>query len=112
MGLAPSHDRFTTKARIATDNNLHGRPPLTNLPDDALQLFDTTSRTIDIGWPQPCTEQMLAAEDVQRQIAIIFVIPMKEAARLVAMQWIVRGVQVQDDSFRRLVVGLQEQRSE
>ena len=56
--------------------------------------------------PQLGAQQMLAAEDVQRQIAVIIVVAVEEPPFLVAVQRIVRGIQVQDDLARRLVMGL------
>ena len=52
---------------------------------------------------------MPAAEHVQRQIAIAVVIAVKEAAFLVAMQRIIRGVEVQDDLFGRRCVRLEKE---
>ena len=52
---------------------------------------------------------MSAAEDVQRQVAVAPVVTVEEPTLLVAMQWIVRRVQVQPDLPRRLGVRLHEQ---
>ena len=50
----------------------------------------------------------MATENVQRQIAVIAVVSMKESCRLMAMQRIVRGVDVQHDFFRRFRMHLQK----
>ena len=55
---------------------------------------------------------MPAAEHVQRQIAIAVVIAVEEAAFLVAMQRIIRGVEVEDDLIGRRLVRFEEQLDE
>src|SRR6516164_1208042 len=52
---------------------------------------------------------MVAAENVQRKEAILLVITVEEAARLIAVDRVVGGVEVQDDLLRRHGVGLEEQ---
>jgi hypothetical protein len=52
---------------------------------------------------------MLAAEDVQRQIAVTSVVAVEERALLVAVQRIIGGIEIQSDPPRQLVVGLEEQ---
>ena len=51
---------------------------------------------------------MLTAEDVQRQVTVGPVVAVKETPLLIAMQRIVRGVQIQPHFFRCLGVGVQE----
>ena len=58
---------------------------------------------------QPRAQQLVAAEDVQRQITVATVVTVEEAALLHAMQRIVRRVQVQPDLPRRLAVRPHEQ---
>lgn len=45
---------------------------------------------------------MPATEDVERQVAIAVVIAVEEPPFLVAVQWIIGGVQIEDDLTRRL----------
>jgi hypothetical protein len=52
----------------------------------------------------------MAAEDVERQIAIVPVVTVKEPPLLVPLQRIVRGVQIQNNLLRRFRVGLTESR--
>jgi len=87
---------------------LHLWPLLTNLTDDTLQLFNAAGRGVDVRGTQPGTKQMLAAEDVQRQVAVVLVVPMKEPPRLVPVDQIVRGIQIQHDAPGWKSVGLQE----
>ena len=52
---------------------------------------------------------MIAAENVQRKIAIVLVIAMEEAAELVAVDRVVGGVEVQNDPLGGRGVGLEEE---
>ena len=52
---------------------------------------------------------MIAAEHVERQVAVAVVIAVEETALLAPVQGIVGGVQVQGDPLRRPPVGVQEQ---
>lgn len=54
-------------------------------------------------------QQMLAAENIQRQIAIAVIVAMKEPRFLMAMQEHVRRVQIQHNLRRRFVMGLHKQ---
>ena len=51
---------------------------------------------------------MLAAEDVQRQVAIAVVVAVEEPARWMTVNRIVGGIEVQDELFRRRGVESQE----
>ena len=52
---------------------------------------------------------MVAAEDVERQVAVAVVIAVEEPALLVAVDRVVGGVEIERDPRRGLVVGLQEE---
>jgi hypothetical protein len=52
---------------------------------------------------------VLAAEDVQGQVAELLVVAVEETALLVAVQRVIGGIQVEDDLGRRGGVRLQEQ---
>ena len=84
------------------------RPAPAHLGNDPGHLFDRASRGIDIRAPQLGRQQMPAAEDVQRQVAVAVVVAVEEAPLLMAMQRIVRGIQVQHDLRRWHPVRLQE----
>ena len=58
-------------------------------------------RAIDMAGPQVRAQQLLAAEHVQRQVAVAVVVPMEEAALLLAVQWIVGGVEVEHQLLGR-----------
>jgi len=76
-----------------------GFPVLANLADNPLDLGQAPGRSIAVGLPQPRAQHMLAAEDIQRQIAVAVVIAVEEAPFLLAMQWQVGCVYIQNDLF-------------
>ncbi len=55
-----------------------------------------------IGFPQPRTQHLLSAENVERQIAIVVVVAVEEPAFLLAVQRQVGGVDIEDDLVRSL----------
>ena len=59
--------------------------------------------------PQLGGQEMAAAEDIERQIAIAIVIAVKEPPLLIAVQRIVGGVEVEHDLTRRLGVRVEKQ---
>ena len=64
---------------------------------------------VDVRGPQPGAEQVVAAEDVQRQVAVALVVAVEEAAELVAVDRVVGGVEVEHDPLGRPGVGLEEE---
>ena len=71
--------------------------------------LDRARRGVDVRGPQPGREQVVAAEDVQRQVAVALVVAVEEAAHLVAVDRVVGGVEVEDDLLGRPRVGLEEE---
>ena len=51
---------------------------------------------VDVGLPQLRPQKLIAAEHIQRQIAIAVVVAVKEPSLLLAVQRVVGGVKVQD----------------
>ena len=64
---------------------------------------------IIVGRPQRGHQQVRAAEDVQRQIAVLLVVAVEEASLRVAVQRVIGGIQIQDDFGRRGGMGVQKQ---
>jgi hypothetical protein len=77
--------------------------------DDPLHFLETLPHSHRLGRPQPSTQQLVATENVQRQIALMVLVTMEEARFLLSMQWRVRSIQIQNDGPRCFPVGLQEQ---
>ena len=109
VGFTPRHDRLAAEPGIAANHDPRLRPARTDLADDPFQLLDTARRGILVRRPQPCTQQVLTAEDVQRQIAVAAVIAVEETTLLVTVQRIIGGIQVQPDLARWLAVRFDEQ---
>ena len=84
--LAPAHQVVAAEAGVGPEHDAHAGPAGADLRDDALDLLDARRRGVDVGAPELGGEQMPAAEDVQRQVAVAVVVAVEEAALLVAMQ--------------------------
>jgi hypothetical protein len=97
------------KTAISADRDFDLGPGLADLSDDPLELLDRAGRTIDVRRPEPGAEQVIAAEDVERKIAIVLVISMKEATKLIAVDRVVGGVEIENDLGGRLVMGLEKE---
>jgi len=66
-------------------------------------------RAVDLGTAQLGRQQVPAAEDVERQIAVAIVIPVEEPALLMAVDRIVGGVEIEGDLFGRRPVRFHEE---
>ena len=71
--------------------------------------FHRARRGVGVRAAQLGRQQVPAAEDVERQVAVAVVIAVEEAAFLVAMQRIVGGIEIEDDLFGGLLVGVEEE---
>src|ERR1700739_3708751 len=85
------------KAGIATKQNAHARPAGGNLFDDAGDLFRRAGAAVDVGGPELGRQKMPAAEHVKRQVAVAIVIGVEKPPLLIAVQRIVRRVEIEDD---------------
>jgi hypothetical protein len=52
---------------------------------------------------------MVPTEDVKGKITIVLIVPVKEATQLMAVDWVVGGVDIEHDLRRRFGVSLEEQ---
>src|SRR5258708_15933570 len=99
---------YTTLFRsIPAQNDPYLRPRRSNLRHDSLDFLQAAEGSIMIGFPQPRAQHLFAAEDVERQIAIVVVVAVEEPSFLVAVQRQVRSVHVQDDLTGSLPVRLE-----
>jgi hypothetical protein len=85
------------------------RPAGADLGDNARGLLDRAGRRVNVGAPQLGRQQMRAAEDVQRQIAVAVIIAVKEAALLMSVQGVVGGIEIENDLRWRVLVRFHEQ---
>jgi len=82
------------------------RMPLGSITFDEQRFWDAARRGISVGATQFGRQEMPAVEDIQRQVAVDAVVAMKEVTFLLAVQRIVRGVQIQDDLLGRPIMCL------
>ena len=73
-GLAPGHQFLATEAGIAAQHDAHLGPLGAQLGHDALDLVERTGRPVDVSWPEPRSEQLIAGEDIERQVAVAVVV--------------------------------------
>ena len=97
VGFAPCHQRLAGKAGIGPQQDAHLRPACTDVPGNPFDFFDRSRTGVDVGAAQLGRQQMPAAEDIERQIAVAVIVAVEEAPFLVAMDRIIRGVQIEDD---------------
>src|SRR6266571_9441372 len=104
MGFAPTHQLLAAETGIGAQDDSYFRPHRSHLRYDSLDLFQATRGSIAVGRTQTRTQQMLPAKNVERQIAIVVVVPMEEAAFLVSVQRHIGRVEIENDFFRSLGV--------
>ena len=79
------------------------------MSDDARHFLDRPGAGVDVRTAQFGRQQVPAAEDVKRQVAVAVVIAVEEAPLLMAMQRIVGGIEIEDDLPRRTGVSIDKQ---
>jgi hypothetical protein len=82
--FAPTHQLVPAEAGVSAQDDLHFRPGQPDLRDDSADFRKTAERGVVMGFPQPRSQNMLSAEDVQWQITIVAVIAVEEPPFLVA----------------------------
>ena len=102
VGLAPGHQLVARKAGVGAQQDARARPARADVRDDARHLLDRAGRRVDVGAPQLGHQQMAAAEHVERQIAVAIVIAVEEPPLLLAVQRIVRRIEIEDDLLAEL----------
>ena len=97
--LAVVEDALVAKARVTPKHDAHLRPGLAQPAHQQFQNRRSMPGPIDAAGPQGGAQQLLAAEHVQRKIAVAVVVALKEAPLLLAVQRIVGGVKVYHPFF-------------
>ena len=92
---------MAAEAAVATEDDPHPRPGSTEPLHQERQNGPGMLGGVDVGGTQITYQQLVAAEDVQRQKAILVVKAVEEAAFLAAMHRIVGGVEIQNEFRRR-----------
>src|SRR5947208_3178889 len=99
---------IATETAIATDEDLYPRPLLAESGNDATEVLQRSGGVVDVGRPQERQQRLIAAEDVQRQVAVGVVIAVKKAAELMTVQREVGRVQVEHEACGRQQILLAE----
>ena len=94
---------------VATQQYPHARLAGPDLGDDVRQFLHRPGSGVDVGAAQLCCQQVVATEDIQRQVAVAIIVAVEEPPFLVAMQRIIGCIDVQRDLRRHLGVGVEEQ---
>src|SRR5260370_10352988 len=94
--FAPTHQLVTAEAGVSTQNDFHFRPGRPDLRYDSSDFLKAAKRGVVVGFSQPSAQNMLSADNVQRQITITVVISVEEPPLLLAVQRQVRGIHVQN----------------
>ena len=84
---APGHQLLASEAGIGTPPDADLGPTLAQLAHDARDLLNRAGGRVDVGGPQLGAQQVIAAEDIERQAAVV--VAVEEPALLVAVQRIV-----------------------
>ncbi len=106
--LAPRHQGLAGEARICAQHDLHCRPAGADLPDNTRHLLQRAGAGVTIRPPQLCRQEMVAAENVERQIAVAIVVTVEEPPLLTPVQRVVSGVQIKHQTRRRLLMGVEK----
>jgi len=83
-------------------------PRRTNLLHNALHLPKAAECSVVIGFSEPRAQNVIAAENVKRQIAVAVIVAVKETPLLLAVQRQVRSVHVQNNLDGSFLVRLDE----
>jgi len=62
-----------------------------------LDFRQTAEGSVVIGFPQPRAQHVVAAKDVERQVAVVVIVAVEEAAFLLAVERQIGGVDIEDD---------------
>jgi hypothetical protein len=65
-----------------------------------LNFLERPGAGVALSRAQPRTQQVIATEDIQRQIAVVAVVAVKKATLLFPVQRIIGGVQIEHDLLR------------
>ena len=112
MLLGPGHQPVPCEAAVGPQDDPHLRPACPDLAHQPRHRLDRAGAGVDVRPPQLGDQQVIATEDVERQVAVAAIIAVEEAALLAAVQRVVGGVQVEHDLRGRHLVRIEEQLDE
>ena len=102
MPVAPVEHLLAAKAGVTAPDDAHLGPGTPQAFDQQRQNRPRMLGGVDLRGAQIRYQQLLAAEDIQRQKTVVVVVAMEEAAFLAPMDGIVGGVEVEDEFGRCL----------
>jgi hypothetical protein len=94
---------------VVAQDDAHPRPALADLGDNARHLLDRAGAGRHVRTPLAGQQQVPAAEHVERQIAVLFIVAVVEPAFLHPVQRDVGVAEIQHDLARRTPMRLEEQ---
>jgi hypothetical protein len=106
VGFTPTHYLVSAKPAVTANDYLDIRPGLANMGDDPLDLLPGSLSLILVSFAEAGAEKEISTENVERQIAVIVVVAVKESPFLIAMNDVICGIEVEYDALRRLGVSL------
>jgi hypothetical protein len=107
--LAPRHQRLAGKAAVGAQDDAHFLPLLADLRHDAGNRLDRAGAGVDVRAAQLGQQQVPAAEHIERQIAVIVIIAVKEPPLLMPEERDVGGVEIEHDLAGRARMRIQKQ---
>jgi hypothetical protein len=105
--LAPQHQRVVREATVGAQDDADLRPLPADLGDDAGDLLDRPLAAGGVRPPLPGQQQVATAEHVERQVAVLVIIAVEEAAFLPAVKRNVGVVEIEHDLAWRTLVRLE-----
>ena len=96
------------EAAVGAQDDAHAWPFLADLRDNARDLLDCAVTARDVRAPLAGQQQVPTAEHVERQVAVLFIIAVEEAAFLLAVQRNVGVVEIQHDLARCALMRFEE----
>ena len=107
--LAPVHEVFSGKPAVAADQDGYIGPATADHFDDTPYDIAGPAGAVDIARAELGEQQVMAAEDIERQETTVLVIAMEEAVVLMTMGLNVGGINIQGDVFRWYLVTVEKQ---
>lgn len=102
VALAPIEHPMPAERRVAPNDDVNARPFLAKPFDQQRQYRPGMFRCVDVRGPKVGDQQLLAAEHVQRQVAVPVVVAVEESPRLVTVHRVVGRVEVQHQFLGRV----------
>lgn len=95
--FAPAQGFEAAEAGVTAEDDPHLGPLLAETIDQQLQNRAAMEGGVDVARSQIGEEQMLTAEDVERQEAVVILVSVEEPVLLVAVDFIIGGVEIENE---------------